>query len=97
MFVRLVFLILCLKNVIIKIKMKILLFVLSLLFFFNLNINIEASFYNDMIKFAMPIIVVSLAFMSRIAWLLEDFWSNYLKLIISGDLFLCHDYRLISW
>lgn len=65
--------------------MKILLFILSVLFFFNLNIDIELNIYSNFIKIIAPLIVVSVACMSRVAWLIEDFWGNYLKLIIFND------------
>jgi hypothetical protein len=89
-------LLLCIKNVTIEIKMKILLFILLFMFFFNINLDIEIYTYNHIIKTIFPVILLSAPCLSRMAWIIEDFWGNYLKLMMYGDLLYSNNTRLIS-
>ena len=60
--------------------MKILLF--SIFFIIFLTINIDIASYFSSLKILAPFVVISVAFLSRINWLIEDFWHNYLKVIL---------------
>ena len=64
--------------------MRILLFVTFFIIFFTITIDIDS--YLSYLGILAPFAVISVAFLSRIGWLIEDFWANYLKVILFYEL-----------